>query len=1012
MSCPFAPPRSAARDGLSAGANEPFVFLLAWTNKINGNAEAAIDQPHAAPAQVDSSGLWGSRSLTITHDERPLPFKAHTSAFTQASMAEEAIGSLCERFVNRLKDISSYNHHGHRFFRNGAVKEVFHSNQQDLREIFRHLCQVHNAPLTLIPEVVQKILKDQSVIFAILLFARGRQEVRVLQQYLDFVLEATTDNVGPLQFTDADLPIPLATATVTFPLQGTEFYSKQFRFCAVTLMKRDEVIYKDDRSKCPLPYLEQKMIGQGAFGQVWRVLIEKGHFQSRYDRTANTDAVEYARKDFELDRERAFYDERKILDTIMDQPMRHKNIMVALASLQYGATYSLFFPLASCNLWEYLNGVVAEDRLPPAAWDEKGAIYRRGVALADALAFLHREFRSQELDLFSCYHLDLKPHNILVVDAYMPSETWKITDFGLSRVKGRGMDGEEDVELVMPFLSRAQRRTKHLREPSTLNRRGEGTYLAPECSLPNGRVSSFSDVWSFGCIFSLVMSYIASGHGSVLAFGRERRRQEHGDSFYTIKHGKPKLSSVVIAWFDQLKRRARASPFPKEHEIVCRTLDFLQKSVLHPIRDQRISSKEVHKTLWEISHLFQRKPSEVSLPTKRGWPFRRISISSAYTPQYEQLPIETSMPIYGSSFASGGDILIFHSPQKIQLFFPDEVLSALEQHKSIPKPRQITVPKASLECVASSSRFICACLATASFESYFYEIINASDLSTTSISQGTRVHYPHMGSIKKVAMSAAGLLTAFVITRTPGGPDSDALLYLSTTQNLVDTASDGNSSAPSSRSNSAASYQDSDSIISGGNIISRDSTVGPAAQIRSLVFSNDNQYLIMVAQLDPGHLLVRAWDTFTGTSCANLKIGFQGSSTVDDALYTSCSVFNRVPSLFILCQRKYLLHITSWQWDRQVHTLPHHPVNIFVRDDDEALILLGDNGSDRRLRTYSLPVPVSGSTDPVKIALSDLNIYRPVLDSAVLTRTTRGQILLIVATTKGQFLAVKIPSDT
>jgi serine/threonine protein kinase len=631
-------------------------------------------------------------------------------------MTEEAIGSLCERFVNRLKDNSSYNHHGHRFFRNGTVKEVFYSNQQDLRELFRYLCQVHAVPLTKIPELLRRTLTDQSVIFAILLFARGRQEVRVLQQFLDLVLEATTDDVGPLQFTDINLPVPLATATARFPLQGVEFYNKQFRFCAVTLMKREEVIYKDDRSRCPLPYLEQKMIGQGAFGQVWKVRIEQGHIQSRHDRTTTTVAVEYARKDFELNRERAFYDEREILNTILDQPRRHKHIMVALASLAYGTTYSLFFPLASCNLWEYLNGVVVEGRFPPTDWDQKSDIFRRGVNLAGALAFLHHEFRNQKLDVFSCYHLDLKPHNILVFDAYMPSETWKITDFGLSRVKGRGVDGEEDVELVLPILGRAQRRTKRLREPSTLNRRGEGTYLAPECSLPNGRVSSSSDVWSFGCIFSLVMSYIDSGPSGVLAFARQRRRQEHGDSFYTIKSGKPKLSSVVIAWFDQLKHRARASPFPMEHEIACRTLDFLQKNVLHPIRDQRISSKEVEENLTFISHLFQRKPSEASPPKKSRWPFRRISMSSAYTPQYEQLPIESNVPILGSIFSPGGDVLLFHSPQKITIFFPDAVLSALEQHNSVPKPCSITVPKASLECVASSSRYLCACLATSYFE--------------------------------------------------------------------------------------------------------------------------------------------------------------------------------------------------------------------------------------------------------------------------------------------------------
>ncbi|KAB8227116.1 uncharacterized protein BDW43DRAFT_257331 [Aspergillus alliaceus] len=942
-------------------------------------------------------------------------------------MNDAVIGSLCEQFVTRLKDNYSYNFNRHRFFRNGTVKKVFESNKQDLRELLCRLCQANGISLDLLPDIEQRTLKDLSIVFAILLFAHGRQEVRVLRQFLDLVLHTGTDDIAPLQFTDADLPVSLTTATATFPLRGAEFYQKQFRFCAVTLMKREEVIYKNERFQCPLPYLEQTKIGEGTFGQVWRVRIEQQHIQSRFDSTATTEALEYARKDFELNR--AFEEEREVLNKILDQPRRHRNIMVALASLQYGSTYSLFFPLASCNLWEYLNGVGAEDRLPPSTWEEKGSIYGRGVTLAGALAFLHHEFRNQRLELYSCYHLDLKPHNILVFNAYTDSETWKITDFGLSRVKGRGLDGDEDVELVMPILRRAQKRARHLREPSTMNRRGEGTYLAPECSLPNGRVSSASDVWSFGCIISLVMTYIDFGHSGVVAFARERRRQDHGDSFYFIRHGKPKLSSVIAGWFDKLKGRARASPFAMEQEVVRRTLDFLQQGVLNPIRDRRVSSKEVEDTLTSIGHLFHRKPSEASLVPRSRWPrFRRPSISPAYTPHYKQLPIETSTPIHGSAFAPGGDILAFYSPHCIQVFFPDEILSAVEQ---APRAKLITVPKASLECVASSSRFLCAGLATPHFECFFYEIVNSPEPPANSIAPGLRVYYPHMGSIKRSAMSADGLLTAFVITRSPGTPDSDTLLYLTTTQNLLGTASEGNSSIPSSRSNSAASYQDSDSITSGGNIISRESTIGPATQIRSLTFSNDNQYLIMVAQLDHGHLLVRAWDTFSGISCAHLKIGFsvcaycfygrgtmrlimitiykQGSSSVDDALYTACCGFNREPRLLILCQGKYLLVINSWRWEGEVHTLPHHPVNVFVRDDDEAIVLLGDNGSDRRLRTYTLPMPIPTSPKPMQVALSNLNYYRPALDSAVLTRTTSGQIQLIVATTKGQLLAIKVP---
>lgn len=157
------------------------------------------------------------------------------------------------------------------------------------------------------------------------------------------------------------------------------------------------------------------------------------------------------------------------------------------------------------------------------------------------------------------------------------------------------------------------------------------------------------------------------------------------------------------------------------------------------------------------------------------------------------------------------------------------------------------------------------------------------------------------------------------------------------------------------------------------------------------------------------------WSSILTLARMGLTVNYryvQGPASVDEPLYTACSVFNREPRLFILCQRKYLLHLSSWRWDRQVHTLPNQAVNIFVRDDDEALIILGDNGSDRRLRTYVLPIPISGSPEPAKVALSNLNQYRAALDSAVLTRTTRGQIVLTVATSRGEFLAVKLPDDT
>lgn len=189
-------------------------------------------------------------------------------------------------------------------------------------------------------------------------------------------------------------------------------------------------------------------------------------------------------------------------------------MVIALASLQHGESFSIFFELASCNLWQYLSGDYAcgisnpcQDNIrPPSTLEEKGDIFCRGLALAGALDFLHTQFKSLEFQNFACYHLDLKPHNILVFDAYQPTEQWKITDFGLSRVKGWSING--DFATGMPFVGRTQR-VRSAGDPSTINRRGEGTYLAPE-----GVVADGAALWKRFYTAPFLFAYLAVSYSN------------------------------------------------------------------------------------------------------------------------------------------------------------------------------------------------------------------------------------------------------------------------------------------------------------------------------------------------------------------------------------------------------------------------------------------------------------------------------------------------------------------
>lgn len=165
-----------------------------------------------------------------------------------------------------------------------------------------------------------------------------------------------------------------------------------------------------------LPYLDEKELAQGSFGSIYRVKIEKDHRLSKDGKSANIEPVELARKDFKVQSEHVFAQEQKALQQIMAHPTRHESITVAEASLQLGDAYNLFFPLASCNLWHYLSGSSVPPVSAPCTLNEKRAIFRRGIALAGAQAFLHDNFTSRTtLHNLACYHLDLKPHNILVL---------------------------------------------------------------------------------------------------------------------------------------------------------------------------------------------------------------------------------------------------------------------------------------------------------------------------------------------------------------------------------------------------------------------------------------------------------------------------------------------------------------------------------------------------------------------------------------------------------------------
>lgn len=143
---------------------------------------------------------------------------------------------------------------------------------------------------------------------------------------------------------------------------------------------------------------------------------------------------EYAMKEFIgyiAEPTRSFQAEGATIKQIIQSAKSHENIATTKASLERGNTYSLFFDLAKCNLWEYYM----EDADTLKSLEDKQRVFSQSIGLAGALAYLHHDlYLASSNEQLQCYHLDLKLQNILVFET-SGKQIWKISDFGMSQIK-------------------------------------------------------------------------------------------------------------------------------------------------------------------------------------------------------------------------------------------------------------------------------------------------------------------------------------------------------------------------------------------------------------------------------------------------------------------------------------------------------------------------------------------------------------------------------------------------
>lgn len=294
------------------------------------------------------------------------------------------------------------------------------------------------------------------------------------------------------------------------------------------------------------------------------------------------------------------------------------------ASLEWGTTYSLFFDLAKYSLWDYFE----DPAVSITTLEEKKGVFCQTIGLAGALAYLHDElFLAKTGEQLCCYHLDLKPHNILVFEEG-GSVIWKVSDFGISQIKCiPASRTNAKSEHPVSFLNRIFRPDKSSTDPSSgvENPRDAGTYTAPEARHKTEKVTRASDLWSLGCVLTLVLTFLDDQRTGIEEFRDARMKDRGDDLFYDVFppqigiESRPSLRFSVTVWLEHLTENAKKRG-EAEGEAVGLASDLIQHRTLLPTPRARITAKAVEKELRSIQSYFAISATPSQAPRQQPQP--------------------------------------------------------------------------------------------------------------------------------------------------------------------------------------------------------------------------------------------------------------------------------------------------------------------------------------------------------------------------------------------------------
>ncbi|RDW60751.1 hypothetical protein BP6252_12134 [Coleophoma cylindrospora] len=354
---------------------------------------------------------------------------------------------------------------------------------------------------------------------------------------------------------DHKLPLDLGVLKrILPPATAIQFHTAQWEYASPVFPRHTLPRHLDN--KTVLPILSERHISEGAFANVYEVILHDSH--RKFGQGPGWKCV---RKEFlvTVDQSTARSNfELELRNLSIIGQIKHPCIIDILGAYTYLDKHNLMFPLKGGTLETLLK----LER--PVCFKENSNFMASLANLSSALQELHEYFAERiNLSLIGCHH-DIKPTNIFVED-----QKFILADFGLSYFK--------DIS----------------QSSKSLHKTGFATYLAPECEalhLPNiqkGKAGRKSDIWSFGCIILEVLTYMTFDEKRLNTF-RESRQWDAPNWTFESFHCGNKPNPAVDHFLDELLRTPTT---PKTIMV------NLIRNMLSMDPNQRPSAREVTKTL-------------------------------------------------------------------------------------------------------------------------------------------------------------------------------------------------------------------------------------------------------------------------------------------------------------------------------------------------------------------------------------------------------------------------------